>query len=370
MSASVLSAPAPTTDPVAARTAADGIRVTGLRRVFADGSGLQHTSFEIGAGEFVSVLGPSGCGKSTLLRCLAGLETPDAGRIDFGATTVFDGTARTVVPPRQRGIGMVFQDLALWPHLSAFENVAFPLRVNGTPRDLIASEVDRVLALVGLERFARKLPHQLSGGQQQRVAIARAIVAAPRILLMDEPFSALDAALHVQLRHELRELTSELGLTTIYVTHDQADAMAMSDRIAVLEAGRLRQLGTPEQLYLTPADGFVAGFIGRFNRMPAGSSPTARTAERTAHGVRPERVRLLGADEGPGREEIVVDAVVTSSVFGGGGYVLTCRVAGVAEPWELTARTRPETGDAVRLAVASTDVISVAAPEAPDPDAR
>lgn len=343
---------------------ANGIRVTGLRRIFADGSGLHATSFEIGAGEFVSVLGPSGCGKSTLLRCLAGLEAPDAGRIDFGTTPVFDDTTRTNMPPRQRGIGMVFQDLALWPHLSAFENVAFPLRVNGTPRGVITSEVDRVLALVGLEHFARKLPHQLSGGQQQRVAIARAIVASPRILLMDEPFSALDAALHVQLRRELRELTTELGLTTIYVTHDQTDAMAMSDRIAVLEAGRLRQLGTPEQLYLTPANEFVASFIGRFNRMPAGAHPAGES------GVRPEQVRLLEADSTPGREEIVVDAVVTSTVFVGGGYALNCRIASVDEPWELTARIRPETGEAVRLAVSLADVISVAAPVAPDTGAH
>jgi len=243
----------------------DAIEILGVARVFRDGSGLHATDLTVHAGEFLSVLGPSGCGKSTLLRCVAGLETPDQGRIVFGDRTVYDHERGTFVAPRQRRLGMVFQDLALWPHLNASENVAFPLRVTRTPKHEVTTRVAEALELVGLSHFAEKMPHQLSGGQQQRVAIARAIVARPSVLLMDEPFSALDAALRLQLRDELRELTTSLGLTTIYVTHDQADAMAMSDRIAVLDRGVLKQVSTPEDLYLQPRDAFVANFIGRCN---------------------------------------------------------------------------------------------------------
>ena len=331
-----------------ARDSDGAIVLRGLSRLFADGTGLHPIDLDVAPGEFVSVLGPSGCGKSTLLRCIAGLETPSTGSVRFGDTVVFDAAAGIDVPPRRRGLGMVFQDLALWPHLSAFENVAFPLRIARLPRARVSAEVEHALELVGLAGFATKMPHQLSGGQQQRVAIARAIVAQPRILLMDEPFSALDAALRVQLRAELRELTTRLGLTTVYVTHDQVEAMSMSDRILVLDRGHLRQADAPETLYLRPADDFVAGFVGRFNRLPGMAAGS---------GARPEHVRVL---DGDGLAEVVVEAVVVSCAYHGGVYQLRCRVEG--QHWVVDHHSRLAPGERLRLGIAEADLIAVATP--------
>ena len=335
----------PRTEDAPALSATPGVAITvrGVSRLFADGTGLQPVDLDIQAGEFVSVLGPSGCGKSTLLRCLAGLETPQSGTISFGQTMVFDAASARSVPVRRRGLGMVFQDLALWPHLSASENVAFPLRVSRTPKQQIGTRVAAALELAGLAGFAGKLPHQLSGGQQQRVAIARAIVARPAVLLMDEPFSALDAALRLQLRLELRELTTRLGLTTVYVTHDQAEAMAMSDRIAVLERGVLRQLDSPEQLYLAPAAAFVADFIGQFNWLPGRSA-----------GLRPESTRLREVADG-----ITVTGTVQSCSYLGGRYALLCRVEGAAAPWAVEASAPVVPGQSVLLGGSEADLIRI-----------
>lgn len=260
--------------------------VEGLSRTYGDGTGLQPTDLVIEPGEFLSVLGPSGCGKSTLLRLLAGLDEPQRGRIRFGEQTVCDTASGVFVPPRARRLGMVFQDLALWPHLTAAANVGFPLRVSGVARTEIEERVADALARVDLTGAAGKMPHQLSGGQQQRVAIARALVARPALLLLDEPLSALDAALREQLRAEIRSLTTELGATTVFVTHDQAEAMSMSDRIVVMRSGRILQVGRPEELYRGPADTFVAGFVGTFNPLPSGEAcaPSACECSRTATG--------------------------------------------------------------------------------------
>ena len=336
-------------------TPGESISIRGLARVFPDGSGLHPTSIEVAAGEFLSVLGPSGCGKSTLLRCVAGLETPDAGAITFGESVMFDGERRVAVAPRSRGLGMVFQDLALWPHLSTAENVAFPLQVAKTPKDEVAQRVREALDLVGLSEFMEKMPHQLSGGQQQRVAIARAIVARPRVLLMDEPFSALDAALRLQLRAELRDLTSRLGLTTVYVTHDQAEAMSMSDRIAVLERGVLRQVSTPEELYERPANQFVAEFIGQCNWLPGHEG---------VQGVRPERVRVMTHSS----DAASIPATIESCVYTGGRYTLTARVyeaSSTNEPvtasqlWSLEHDSRITPGTEVSLSMRESDVMHV-----------
>ncbi|NLB47795.1 MAG: ABC transporter ATP-binding protein [Microbacteriaceae bacterium] len=335
----------------------EAIEIRGLTRLFHDNSGLHPTDLDVRAGEFVSVLGPSGCGKSTLLRCVAGLETPQRGRIRFGDRLVYDAAERTIVPPRLRRLGMVFQDLALWPHLTASENVAFPLRVARTPKNEVERRVTEALELVSLAQFGSKFPHQLSGGQQQRVAIARAIVARPGILLMDEPFSALDAALRLQLRDELRRLTTRLGLTTIYVTHDQAEAMAMSDRIAVLERGVVRQLSSPEELYLMPADRFVAGFIGRCNWLP----PTAHNSE--VRGVRPEYVAVNANGSGVAESAVVVRGIVTACAYTGGSYSVTCEVAGAETPWSLDHAERIEPGTEVTLTIAERHLIRL--PHAP-----
>ncbi|MCC5950350.1 MAG: ABC transporter ATP-binding protein, partial [Nitriliruptoraceae bacterium] len=246
------------------------ITLDGVSKRFGDVQALAPVTLTVEQGEFVGILGPSGCGKTTLLRCLAGLERPDEGRIGFDDRVVFDGATGRVEPPHKRGIGMVFQDLALWPHLSVFENVAFTLRARKDTTDL-AERVHDALARVQLPVHADRSPHQLSGGQQQRVAFARAIVDRPAVLLMDEPLSALDAALRVDLRAELTTLTRELGLTAVYVTHDQHEAMSMADRILVMEDGFIRQDDTPEVIYQRPATRFVADFVGRINPLDAGA---------------------------------------------------------------------------------------------------
>jgi iron(III) transport system ATP-binding protein len=210
-------------------------------------------------GEFLTLLGPSGCGKTTTLRMIAGYEKPDAGRIRFGGQDVTD------LPANQRNIGFVFQNYALFPHLSVFENVAYGLRVRGQQGDAIARSVGDVLALVGLAGYEQQFSGQLSGGEQQRVALARAIVIRPRVLLFDEPLSNLDAKLRVQMRQEIRDLQRRLAITTVYVTHDQEEAMAVSDRIAVMHQGSVVQEGTAEDLYHRPASQFVAQFVGRMN---------------------------------------------------------------------------------------------------------
>lgn len=341
------------------------VTITGVSRVYQDNTGLHPTSMEIAAGDFVSILGPSGCGKSTLLRCIAGLETPQTGRIEFAGRPVFDWRDRLNLAPRQRGIGMVFQDLALWPHLSAFENVAFPLRVGGqgTPKGARSKElratVSGALELVGLGGFAEKLPHQLSGGQQQRVAIARAVVAKPSVLLMDEPLSALDAALKVQLRTELKALTKELGVTTVFVTHDQAEAMSLSDRIAVLAKGELRQFSSPEELYQGPVDSVVADFVGVFNRLPAVGSPAERL-----RGARLEAVRVLTPDlarETAGDPGVIsVTATVISCDYRGGGYRATAQLTGSPNVWTFDAPHASRPGETLALCVRESDVIDVA----------
>lgn len=332
-------------------TSAASIEIRGLTKVFRDGSGLHPTDLDVKTGEFISVLGPSGCGKSTLLRCVAGLETPDDGQIRFGDHTVFDADSKTVVAPRLRRLGMVFQDLALWPHLNATENVAFPLRVARTQKSEVESRVAEALDLVGLAEFAQKMPHQLSGGQQQRVAIARAIVARPAILLMDEPFSALDAALRLQLRDELRNLTTALGLTTLYVTHDQAEALAMSDRVAVLQRGVVQQLSTPEELYLRPANRFVAGFIGQCNWLPQLADST------DARGIRPEHVQLHHAANEAPTGSTVLHGTVTGCAYTGGTYSIACEVTGAEAPWALNHHERVDAGTEVWLSVAESELI-------------
>ena len=224
-------------------------------------------SFNIPPGEFYTLLGPSGCGKTTTLQCIAGLEMPDAGEITLGDKLVFSRSANIIVPAHRRDIGMVFQSYAIWPHMSVFENVAFPL-LHGRRRALRRAVNDRVmkaLHLVQLTGLENRPAPFLSGGQQQRVALARAIVDEPKVLLLDEPLSNLDAKLREEMRLELRELVLRLNITTLYVTHDQIEALSMSDRIAVMSHGKIVQEGTPREIYLTPKDRFVADFLGKSN---------------------------------------------------------------------------------------------------------
>ncbi|WP_431285806.1 ABC transporter ATP-binding protein [Humitalea sp. 24SJ18S-53] len=247
--------------------------VRGLTKVYAnrgDGpsGGVRDAAFALQPATFFTLLGPSGCGKTTTLRCIAGLETPDSGSIRVADKTFFDAATGTMVPMNLRRIGMVFQSYAIWPHMTVFENVAFPLRVakgeNHSTAE-IARLVDEALDRVSLNGFGNRSATRLSGGQQQRVALARAIVHKPRLLLLDEPLSNLDAALRDEMRNELRRLQQQLGITTVYVTHDQTEALEMSDRIAVMEAGRIVQMDTPREIYFRPANAFVASFVGTTN---------------------------------------------------------------------------------------------------------
>jgi iron(III) transport system ATP-binding protein len=224
---------------------------------------VRDVSLAVGEGELLTLLGPSGCGKSTTLRMIAGFEEPDEGTISIAGKDV------THVLPNKRGIGFMFQNYALFPHLSVFENVAYALRVQGRGEADIARTVGEVLELVGLSNYGRQQPHQLSGGEQQRVALARAVVFQPKVLLFDEPLSNLDAKLRVEMRDQIRSLQKRIGITTVYVTHDQEEAMAISDRIVVMERGAVVQDGTAQDLYYRPATEFVARFIGRTNLLVA-----------------------------------------------------------------------------------------------------
>ena len=220
---------------------------------------MDRVSARVERGEFFTFLGPSGCGKTTTLRIVAGLELPDSGRV------IIDGDDVTYLPPYKRDTAMVFQNYALWPHMTVFENVAYGLKVRKLPKEEVRRRVKEVLELVRLEGLESRYPTQLSGGQQQRVALARALVVQPKVLLLDEPLSNLDAKLRVEMREELKRLQRKLGITTIYVTHDQDEAMALSDRIAVMNLGRVVEVGKPDELYRRPRSFFVATFIGRSN---------------------------------------------------------------------------------------------------------
>lgn len=239
------------------------LSVNDLTKRFNGVSVVDGLSFQIGRGEILSLLGPSGCGKSTTLRMIAGIEAPDSGEIRIEGEVVASSASAAFVPADRRDVGLVFQSYAIWPHMTVAQNVAYPLEVRRIPKTEIAERVARVLTLVGLAGFERRSATSLSGGQQQRVALARALVYNPRLLLLDEPLSNLDARLRDELRVELRRIQRELGLTVLYVTHDQVEALSLSDRIAVMENGRIVQLGTPAEIYDSPGTLFVQNFFGR-----------------------------------------------------------------------------------------------------------
>jgi len=297
----------------------------------------QDVSFEVPQGKLFTLLGPSGCGKTTTLRSIAGLERPKAGEVTVGGRVVSSVEKKIFVAPNKRNFGMVFQSYAIWPHMSVFENAAFPLRVGGAKRSAreIEEKVGRVLRTVALEEFAGRDATKLSGGQQQRLALARALVMEPQLLLLDEPLSNLDAKLRERMRFELKRLQRELQLTTVYVTHDQSEALALSNEIAVMNEGRVVQIGTPRDIYERPRNRFVADFVGSANfleatvagpgrherlfeaRTPLGllncsSIEPLRTGDRVVISLRPEDV-LVSAERPIG--ENVREATVSAKIF-------------------------------------------------------
>jgi multiple sugar transport system ATP-binding protein len=315
------------------------LAVENATKRFAGHTAVDHVSFESKPGEFVVLLGPSGCGKSTLLRLIAGLEQPDEGVIRIGGVDV------TAKEPRDRDVAMVFQSYALYPHLTIFENIAYPLRIRKRPSGEIRAEVERVAARLSLTRLLAQRPRQLSGGERQRVALARAIVRHPQAFLMDEPLSNLDAQLRVEMRAELKHLQRELGVVTVYVTHDQAEAMTLAHRIAVLRDGKLEQFAPPAEIYHRPANVFVAGFVGSpaMNlipghvdagafRAPGIEAPAPIRAGAATLGIRPEAVEISTA-EAPG--DLRGAVYVTESLgdatlvyLDAGGSRLLARLAG------------------------------------------
>lgn len=283
------------------------VSVQNLQKRYAGNSVFNDINCHIERGEFVTLLGPSGCGKSTLLRCIAGLTAVDSGKI------LLDGQDLVPLSPQKRGIGMVFQSYALFPNMTVEQNVAFGLRMQKVAPEESRSRVLEVLQLVELQDFASRYPHQLSGGQCQRVALARSLVTRPRLLLLDEPLSALDARIRKHLREQIRNIQRELGLTTIFVTHDQEEALILSDRIFLMNQGRIVQSGDAETLYTAPADAFAAGFIGNYNLLDADSA--SRLLQRPISSrlaIRPEAIvlSLNGELEGQVRSHSLLGNVI------------------------------------------------------------
>jgi iron(III) transport system ATP-binding protein len=317
------------------------IRIRGVsKRYVSEGktiTALDDVDLTIAANQIFTLLGPSGCGKTTLLRCIVGLEAPDSGEISIGGQTVWSRERGVNVPPEKRGLGMVFQTYAIWPHLNVFDNVAYPLQVRKTARDAIRERVEKTLRFVRLEGFERRPATKLSGGQQQRVALARALVAEPKVILFDEPLSNLDAKLREETRKELKAFLGELKITAVYVTHDRVEALALSDRIAVMRAGRIIEVGSPQKIYFDADTRFVADFIGRANLVKARvrAQETDRTVVDCGFGaiacarrdlpvgaevtlcIRPEFIHVAGGTASGGN---VVNGRIDSQVFVGESY--------------------------------------------------
>jgi iron(III) transport system ATP-binding protein len=339
------------------------VLVENVSRHFGEVVAVDRVNLSVEHGEFVTLLGPSGCGKTTTLRMVAGLEQNTGGRISIGDRVVSDAAAGFFVPPDRRQLGMVFQSYAIWPHMTVFDNVAYPLRVRRTPRSELQGRVLAALRLVEMESYADRPAPALSGGQQQRVAIARALVFEPALLLLDEPLSNLDARLRAQMGAEFRSLQKRLGITSLYVTHDQEEAMALSDRVVVMQAGRVLQIGAPEEIYQRPQSAAVASFFGSPNLLPATVVGCARVNEgefevsvrgtwtgvcragvALAAGsdvfvmVRPENVGLAVDESGAGDGREVLSGRVVQSSFHGARRAVTMEVNGNVMRAEIPAR--------------------------------
>jgi iron(III) transport system ATP-binding protein len=323
---------------------------------------IDDLDLEIEDGEFLVLLGPSGCGKTTTLRCIAGLESADAGSIAFGENSVFDASAGVNVPPNKRNIGMVFQSYALWPHMTVRKNIGYPLKTRRIKGAQASEWIEEIASLVDTGNLLDRYPAQLSGGQQQRIALARGLVARPELVLFDEPLSNLDARLRDQVRTEIHQLHARLGFTAVYVTHDQVEALALGDRLAIMRAGALEQLGTPDAIFEEPATEYVAGFIGMANRLVferndggwwvegervGGQLDAIARSNRIVARTRPEDIDLVpsGADL-TAAGTVSFAATVTDVAFGGrhldvaitvgSTHLLTRVAAGQRDTWPRT----------------------------------
>lgn len=337
---------------------------------------IDNLDLEIEPGEFVVLLGPSGCGKTTTLRCIAGLETAEEGSIGFGDRTVFDAERGVRVPPNKRNLGMVFQSYALWPHMTVRKNIGYPLKTRGIKGAQADQWIEEVAALVDTSGLLDRYPAQLSGGQQQRVALSRGLVARPDLMLFDEPLSNLDARLRDLVRTEIHELHARMGFTSVYVTHDQVEALALGDRLAIMRAGALEQFDTPEQVFEQPATDYVAAFIGMGNRLelerrdgrwthdgvPIADLNLDSEAERLALRVRAADVHLAPPEAQADPSALAFDAAIVDSEFGGGHMdvavtigqtrVLSRTPAGERGSWARTL----EPGQPVRASIKRHDV--------------
>ena len=324
------------------------IRIRGVSKYyFSEGKTIKAVDgvdLTIPANQIFTLLGPSGCGKTTLLRCIVGLEAPDTGEISIGDEIVWSKEKSISIPPEKRGLGMVFQTYAIWPHMDVFDNVAYPLQIRNVPRDVISEKVEKTLRFVRLEGFEKRPATKLSGGQQQRVALARALIAEPKVILFDEPLSNLDAKLREETRKELKTFLGKLKITAVYVTHDRIEALALSDTIAIMRAGQIIEVGSPQKIYFDADHEFVADFIGRANLIKA----TVRAQEggytvvdsglgtiacqrrdfpigsEVTLCLRPEFIRLARGEGASGKN--VVNGRVDSLVFVGEAYEAEIRV--------------------------------------------
>jgi ABC-type Fe3+/spermidine/putrescine transport system ATPase subunit len=358
------------------------VEVQGLVKWFGTDRAVDGISFGIARGKFLTLLGPSGCGKTTTLMSIAGLHGIDAGSIRVGGVTYTSASEGLFLPPEKRDIGMVFQSYAVWPHMTVAQNVAYPLEVRKVARAEIDERVDAVLRLVGLADMADKLATQLSGGQQQRTALARAIVSRPRLLLFDEPLSNLDLKLREQMRVELKRIQHEVGITSVYVTHDQAEALVMSDEIIVMSKGRIEQKGGPHEIYARPVNAYVSNFIGVANllkgRVVAVTAPGRGEVELAEGGVRATLPCRLGDGIGSGAEAVVsvrpenvqagrrngdgarIEGEVLQAIFL--GNCVDCRVRAGDFEWKVLAHPRAglRAGDKVYLRLDPEHTLAIA----------
>ncbi|WP_377644128.1 ABC transporter ATP-binding protein [Oryzobacter terrae] len=347
------------------------VQLTDLRRLYGGVAALDGLTLHLEPGELVALLGPSGCGKTTALRCLAGLDDPTSGTIEVGGRDV------TGIPTNKRDMGMVFQAYSLFPHMTARQNVEFGLELRKRDKASRRARAAEMLELVGLAQHADKFAHQMSGGQQQRVALARALAIEPQVLLLDEPLSALDAKVRTQLRDEIRRIQLEVGTTTLFVTHDQEEALAVADRVGVMSVGRLEQLAAPDELYSAPVSPFVADFVGLTNRLAATAAdgtahvlggtvpllPGSATGPDVVVLVRPEGVTVSRVEGEAPASDASSATVVSSSFLGGHGRVIVRTAADelVTVQVSNTSVTDYRPGDAVRLQPRGDAALAVAA---------